>query len=328
MSETEDALRAVARALIGEPELTAAEVAADAGFDPDQLRRIWQALGFPPVPEAERVFTRADVAALRGVRSLVEEYGIAPEVLIQLTRVAGQSLSRIAEAQVSATADRLAALRLADGADARALEPLMQQTVGVTTNLEPSLAHVWRRHLLAALLRLAATPGETTRDARTLVVGFADLVDFTALSQQLDERDLAERVDRFEALAYEHILQHGGRVVKMIGDEVMFAVDGTGAAADTALALVEAYAGDPALPDVRIGLARGPVLSWEGDLFGPTVNLASRLVNLARPGTVLVSETVAAELEGRDGFVLRPLRPLRLKGIGRTRTFVLRRAGR
>jgi adenylate cyclase len=174
-------------------------------------------------------------------------------------------------------------------------------------------------------LRFAATTGDQAAATRTVVVGFADLVGFTAISQQLNEHELAAMVDRFEALAYEHIPERGGRVVKMIGDEVMFSVESAAAAAEMALALVEAFASDPALPDVRAGLALGPTLSWEGDLFGNTVNLASRLVNLARPGTVLISDELGYELEAQGIFELRHLRPLSLKGIGRVRAWVLRR---
>jgi adenylate cyclase len=133
-------------------------------------------------------------------------------------------------------------------------------------------------------------------------------------------------VDRFEALAYKHIPERGGRVVKMIGDEVMFAVDDGAFAADIAVALVEAYARDPALPGVRIGLATGPTLSWEGDLYGPTVNLASRAVNVARPNTVLVSDELGTQLKDDPRFDLRRLRAVRLQGIGRVQLWVLRRA--
>jgi adenylate cyclase len=156
-------------------------------------------------------------------------------------------------------------------------------------------------------------------------VGFADMVGFTAISQQVDEKELAAMVDRFEELAYEHIPQDGGRVIKMIGDEVMFAADSPSDAARIALELVRVYAGDDKLPDVRVGLAFGPVLSWQGDLFGPTVNLASRLVNIARPGTVLISEGMAITLEGDQEFATHLLRPLPLKGMGRVRFAVLRR---
>jgi adenylate cyclase len=167
-------------------------------------------------------------------------------------------------------------------------------------------------------------PSETAHD---LTVGFADLVGFTMLSQALDSNELAAMVDRFEAMAYEHVPLHGGRIIKMIGDEVMFACDDVATGAAIALALVEAHAADPELPDIRVGLASGPTLEWDGDIFGATVNLASRLVNVAHPGAVLVSETVATALDGAADVTLRPLRPIRLQGIGRVKSWVLRRAG-
>jgi adenylate cyclase len=313
----------LASELIGEPELTASDIAVEARVGNEELRRLWQALGFPPVPAGERIFTRSDVAMLQCVRALVERQGTEADVVIQLTRVTGQALARIAEAQIAASADRLAALPGAGVADDPPAEALVARVSVLASSLEPLLGHVWRRHLLAALLRFAATAEDHAGDAGTLAVGFVDLVGFTAFSQQLSQRELAAMVDRFEAVAYAHIPEHGGRVVKTIGDEVMFAVESAPAAAEIALAMVEAYAADATLPDVRVGLAKGPTLSWEGDLFGPTVNLASRLVNLARPRSVLLSAELADELEGR--FVLRHLRPLRLHGIGRVRVSVLRR---
>jgi adenylate cyclase len=146
------------------------------------------------------------------------------------------------------------------------------------------------------------------------------------MSQMLDPEELAVMVYRFEAIAYEHIPERGGRVVKMIGDEVMFAVDDGAFAADIAVALLEAYARDANLPDVRIGLASGPTLAWEGDLFGPTVNLASRLVDFARPNTVLISEGLGEQLQDDPRFELRHLRPVKLQGIGRVCPWTLRRA--
>ena len=322
-----DTWRALARSLIGDPELTSPEVAAQAGVELEHARRLWRALGFPPVPEDERVFTQSDVAMLRGVRGLLEDETAGLEVIYQLTRVTGQSLDRVAQAQVTASADRLEALHSADadGADEAGRDAAIGQVASVVLALGPFLDYVWRRHLLAALIRLSATDGSSAATGRTLAVGFADLVGFTAISQQLGEQELAAMVDRFEELAYEHIPERGGRVVKMIGDEVMFATEDAGAAAEIALALVDAYAGDRALPEVRVGLALGPTLSWEGDLFGPTVNLASRLVNIARPGTVLVSDALGERLQAQPALALLHLRPVRLKGIGRERAWVLRR---
>jgi adenylate cyclase len=307
-------LEPVVEGLFGPPEMTSAEVARASGVDLDLAGRLWQALGFPPVHGDVRFFTRADVTVLRVVSQLLERDGIEPAVVLQLTRVMGRSLALIADAQVSATG----ALWERRVAEASAVVP------EAIADLESVIGYVWRRHLLAALLRRSASPAAADRE---VAVGFADLVGFTALSQAMDARDLAAIVDRFEAIAYEQVPARGGRVVKMIGDEVMFAVDDRVAAADIGLGLVEAHARDEQLPDVRVGLAHGPTVAWEGDLYGPTVNLASRLVNVARPASVLVSDALGQALEPTGFFVLRHLRPVPLQGIGRVRSWVLRRPG-
>jgi len=318
-----DPREALAEGLLGTAAFTTLEVAREAGVEPGQARRLWRALGFPPVEDDERLFTRADVEILRAVHALIELESVNSDDLLQLTRVIGQSLARVADAQVTAAAERLERVRTEAASDEVAVGELLGRITALAPSLEQFLGYVWRRHLLAAVWRRAAQPSAADR---ILTIGFADLVGFTARSQALDPHELAAMVDRFEAIAYEHIPERGGRVVKMIGDEVMFAVDDGAFAADIAVALVEAHAREADLPDVRVGLARGPTLSWEGDLFGPTVNLASRLVNLARPRTVLVSDELGAQLRDDPRFDLRHLRPIKLKGIGRTRLWVLQRA--
>jgi adenylate cyclase len=314
--------RAPAEALLGPAEFTSVEVARAAGVELDDARRLWQALGFAPVPDDDRVFTRADVEVLRTARALIEQQNTDPAILVQLARVTGQSLARVADAQLTASAERLERARTAGAPADLAFAALAERIETLAPRLEQMLGYVWRRHLLAALLRLSAAPEAD----RAQTVGFADLVGFTAMSLALDPHELSTMVDRFEAIAYEQIPARGGRVVKMIGDAVMFAADDAAAAAEIALGLVEAHARDPDLPDARAGLASGPVLAWEGDLFGPTVNLASRLANLARPGTVLVAEELGEQLRHDPAFAVRHLRPVRLQGIGRVRSWVLRRA--
>lgn len=322
---------ALMRGLVGEPELTSTEVAEMAGVDLQQAGRLWLALGFPPVSGDERVFARSDVAMLAAVRRMLEAYRDDPDVLVQLTRVSGQALARVAEAQVQAASfDNQSFERLRqhpldlDEAGARAA---VEEITGSALALEPFLSYVWRRHLLASLVRVAATAAADPEAAHVTTVGFADMVGFTALSQTMDEHELAALVAGFEAHAFERIARGGGRVIKMIGDEVMFAVDDAASGAELALALHDAFAADEALPEVRIGIASGPTLSWEGDLFGPTVNLAGRLVGLARPDTVLVSESIAEAIGENPAFALRRMRPTRLKGIGRVRVWALRRVG-
>ena len=193
--------------------------------------------------------------------------------------------------------------------------------------LEPLLVYAWRRHLTAAISRMVAD-AEPAKDHTGVVrsVGFADLVSFTALVRRLSERQLAQVVQRFEALASDVVTAHGGRVVKTVGDEVLFVTLGTAPAGAIALDLVQAMGDDDFLPDVRVGMAFGPVVSRLGDVFGTTVNRASRLTAVARPGTVLVDDALAASLASLSGFEMTPLRRRTLRGIGPVTPWRLQRA--
>jgi adenylate cyclase len=198
----------------------------------------------------------------------------------------------------------------------------------IADDLEPLLIYAWRRHLSAAISRMV-TDAEPIPDQPGVVrsVGFADLVSFTRLVRRLSERDLARVVQRFEALASDIITAHGGRVIKTVGDEVLFVAIGAAPAAAIALDLVEAMALDDVLPDVRVGMASGRVISRLGDVFGTTVNLASRLTAVAKPRSVLVDSGLAASLASMSGFEMTPLRRRTLRGIGPVTPWALRRAG-
>ncbi|HEY8882541.1 MAG TPA: adenylate/guanylate cyclase domain-containing protein, partial [Dermatophilaceae bacterium] len=118
----------------------------------------------------------------------------------------------------------------------------------------------------------------------------------------------------------------GGRVIKTVGDEVLFVARGAAPAAAIALDLVEAMAEDDLLPDVRVGMASGHVVSRLGDVFGITVNRASRLTAVARPRTVLVDDAMATSLASTSGFEMTPLPRRTLRGIGPVTPWNLRRA--
>jgi adenylate cyclase len=133
-------------------------------------------------------------------------------------------------------------------------------------------------------------------------------------------------VQRFEALASSVVTAHGGRVIKTVGDEVLFVAIGAAPAAAIAIDLVEAMAEDDLLPDVRVGMASGRVVSRLGDVFGTTVNRASRLTAVARPRTVLVDDGIAGSLASTSGFEMWALRRRTLRGIGPVTPWVLRRA--
>jgi adenylate cyclase len=312
-------LLALTRTLIGEPEFTAAEVAARANVDVDLARRMWRAMGFPPVPDDERAFTHSDIAVLRIAYQLGEQGVTDPGLQLQITRVAGRAIARIAEAQVAAVAES----RLLSRSETPDMDAVLDIVPELVPMLESFLTYTWRRHLLAAAWRQAAAEN-ATEGGQHVAVGFADIVGFTAVSQHLTERELAAFVDRFESLVVDQVPGRSGRVIKMIGDAVMFTADDMTTAAEIAFGLVTPDS-DRSLPLLRAGVAFGPVLSWQGDLFGTTVNLASRLVGAAHPGTILVSELAAAQLQN-DGLTLKPIRGVKMKGIEREKVFVLRRA--
>jgi adenylate cyclase len=117
-------------------------------------------------------------------------------------------------------------------------------------------------------------------------------------------------VDQFEGSAYDIVTSHGGRVVKLIGDEVMFVVLEPQEACEIALALVDRFAEGGAKVTPRGGLAVGEILTRGGDYYGPVVNLASRIAELAVPNEILVSEEVRARVE-------RTPTPLKFDAAGR-----------
>ncbi len=191
--------------------------------------------------------------------------------------------------------------------------------------LEESLVYVWRRHLLAALGRRLQTDNNATDRA----VGFADLSGFTKLSQRVSVDRLAEVVDAFENTAFDAVSAHGGRAVKLIGDEVMFVADELGTAVDIGLDIAERLRGIDKMPSLHCGIACGPTVVVGGDVFGPAANLAARLTTVARAGTIVIPRAATAQLAGRDDIeVVAVRRRFDLKGIGDTRVVAVRKKPR
>jgi adenylate cyclase len=175
-------------------------------------------------------------------------------------------------------------------------------------------------------MALAATADDASAPARPVcVVGFADLVAFTQMSRELDELELAKVVERFEEITSDVVAASGGRLVKTLGDEVLFSAESPELGAEISLAIAEAIKKSPDVPDVRVGVSYGPVLPLMGDVFGTTVNLAARLTAIARPGSVVADAALAAELAESTGYeAIRILRrPAR--GLGVVQPYVLRR---
>jgi adenylate cyclase len=319
---------------------TRAELSERTGLSVELAERFWRALGFADVGPDDREFTDLDVEAILIFQAMVRMGVAEADSAVQFARVIGSSMARIADAEVSpviAPGHAMIGARAAPGASVFEAERFLRMADTTLPAMARVLEFAWRRHVQAATRRamLQRTRGDGSALPR-LAVGFADMVGFTVLSQQLSEEELGAVVSRFEAVAHDTVTGGGGRIVKMIGDEAMFVAESVADAARIGLGLAEAYADDELLSDVRVGLSVGPVLIQDGDYFGPVVNLASRMVNIAEPGSVLVSEefhdVLARELHPSAAptdqeFTFVALRPRVLKDFGRVQLWALYRPG-
>ncbi|MFD0921453.1 adenylate/guanylate cyclase domain-containing protein [Saccharopolyspora rosea] len=305
----------------GPPRYTKAQVAEAAGVEVARTERLWQAMGFAHVGDDEAVFTDADVAALRALVQLVSAEVIPPELETAVARSLAQTMSRLAEWQVgifrSILGEQFAKDLVTTAQFADAILPVMERMQG----------YVWRRHLAATASRELTEREETSADERVQVIGFADIVGYTRLIRDFTELQLARLIDGFEELATGVVAENHGRVVKTVGDEVLFVTDTAADAAEIALTLNEEIARAEELPPLRIGLARGSVLARFGDVYGSTVNIASRLTSVARPASVLVDREMAAALRGRPDYRLISVGPTKVQGFRGLRAWALRRGG-
>jgi adenylate cyclase len=324
-----DELLAIDAVVLPKPgKFTIEELAAKVGTEVEVVRLFWRALGFVDAVEGERSFTKRDVAILRSLVGLTERGLVDPELSLGLARVVGVSMAHVATAIVDATELRSEERRevAADG-DVSAVALYDSTAFAVRAGeLLPFMSDVidysFRRHLRAAARRRVTLASSV--DGSAQVIGFADLVRFTELSLQLEDHELAELVGRFDQLVNRVVVRHGGRIVKMIGDAAMFAVTTPVEAALVALELSDAAANDHRLTGLRVGMASGPVLARDGDLYGPVVNLASRLGTFGRAGAVNVDRSVRDGLAGDRRFALRSLGDRHMRHIGDVRVYRLR----
>jgi adenylate cyclase len=326
------------KAFLGEAaHLTRADVEQTAnGFSPDRIRRLWRALGFvDPEPDEVR-FTASDVAAVRLAQRLAEDELIGGGVTESVARVVGQSMSRLAEAQTQIVSEQLASdpelAALAENQPDEMVRLLSERFAHLLPELEWLIAFAWRRHMLAAVQRAVAGAAREL-SSHTAAIGFCDIVGYTAAVRDMTTDDLSDLVATFEEVASDIVVSHDGRVVKTLGDEVMFMLTDPMAMAETGLELAEAFGGKGTnVPPVRVGLAYGPIVAHGGDIFGSVVNLASRCTGIARPGTVVCDRELAQCLEERlaegqsPAFSVSRLRTFRVRGYAHLTPYVIRRA--
>lgn len=297
--------------------LSPVQVAEESGISLEVARQRWRSLGFTAVPDDDVAFSQADVDALEATQELVDRGLIDSASEAALVRTLGRSFARLAEWQL----DLLGRAIDLDEMSVEEMADTMSEVVPMIENLQN---YVWRRHVLAVASRQLLAP-TTSGDEAVQAVGFADIVNYTRQSRSLRQEELERLVDQFEANALAIITDHGGRIIKTIGDEVLFVTDDAAEGARIGLELSEGHVRDEEFPELRVGMAYGPVLARLGDVYGPVVNLASRLTSLTRPGRVLIDREMAEALGDTEEFRLRRIRRTSVKGYRHLEPWSLRR---
>ncbi|MEQ8439255.1 MAG: adenylate cyclase regulatory domain-containing protein [Ilumatobacter fluminis] len=265
------------------------------GLDPEAYDAYVTALGYEPIqgaPDGEVGITEAEIDLLASMEVLTGLF--ERDEALSLVRVIGSALARIAEATISLFLADVESAHVRQGGSEFELAQTVYEAVQLIEDLGARLDPALRRHMLQAAERTRATTIDAVeRFQYRYAVGFVDLVGFTTISRDMSAEDLSAFVGRFERTAHEVVSGAGARVVKLIGDEVMFVDPDPNAAVDAGRALIDTFSsmGDGVLP--RGGMAYGSVVLRGGDYYGSVVNIASRLADAAVPGELLVTTGIA-----------------------------------
>jgi adenylate cyclase len=312
----EAASRGLLTALAGDLELergpryTLAEIVERTGLSPDVVREMNLAVGLPVLGE-EHVFTDVHLHMYGFFKGGSALFGEGP--VLRFMRIVGSSLARLAEAAVSLFYVNVEGPMRRRGTTERAIAEAGLRAIESIEALQFMVHGLFRTHMESTIHRFRNLQLGRLVDTAHMTVGFVDLVGFTPLASRLPPSELAALVERFEVTAHDVVTSRGGRVVKLIGDEVMFVTVEATAGCDAALALIERFAGDPTVTP-RGALATGDLVLRGGDYYGPIVNLASRLAELAVPAELLVTTDLAAEARS-PAFRFEPAGKRMLKGF-------------
>jgi adenylate cyclase len=278
--------------ITGDEVISTAELAEASGLSIELVAEVRRASGIEPVDPSEPAYERADLEAFSLLRDSEALFGW--DKTIAFVRVVGSSINRVADAADAMYHSSIEAPLVASGAGDDEVARRQAEARVLADQLTNVTRLMLRQHLDQSIdRRRRAQPGDGSDTTFALAVGFFDLVGFTSRSASMDAAQLAGLVSRFETIAQDTITNLRGRMVKFIGDEVMFAAVDPADGCLIASALLEQFSDDPGLTP-RGGLAYGPVLSTGGDFFGSTVNIAARLGDQAVPREVLMTEAAAA----------------------------------
>ncbi|HEX2088831.1 MAG TPA: adenylate cyclase regulatory domain-containing protein [Actinomycetota bacterium] len=301
---------------------TGRDIANETGLSLDFLAALRQAQGFARPPPDEPM--REDEISLLPVLQRALEASVADEAdVIRILRVYSDALRRIAEAETHLFHSNVELRALQSGMSERQLTdlaatlsaefiPLIDQTI--LTLYRRQRERAWIEDLVGHIERAVEEAGYRRPLGRPPAMCFLDMAGYTRLTEEMGDRAAADLAAKLVGFVEHESLERGGQPVKWLGDGVMFYFKDPAAAVDAALEMV-ATSPQVGLPPSHAGVAAGPVIFQDGDYFGRTVNMASRIAARADPGQVLVSEEVVEAVERGDGIRFEEFGPVELKGL-------------
>jgi adenylate cyclase len=309
------------------PMVPVTVIAERSGLEVPRVLRALLAAGIPADPDT---LVPADVIRLMSAFEAGSAL-MGDEAILAFTRVLGAAAMNIAHAAIALFFAELGPGTVREGPDELARARISEAATTTFTAVPDVLARVvmdqferaQRRAQAARSWREAQADSVSDLDGPTEIVaiGFVDLVGSTAWAQTLGLREQNLALTRFESAAWSSAVLAGGRVVKMIGDEVFFAAPDAETACRIGSEVCRAAGDDAVLPPARGVVGIGPVTPREGDYFGPLVNLVSRIVKTGGPGELVVTEPVARALD-RGRWSVLELSPVTLRDVaGPVRVF-------
>lgn len=299
---------------------TFASLAERTGVPLDLLMVIREATG-SAVPEPND-FVREDELQIVPFLELQIRNGFRPASVERLLRVTGESLRRIAaqeadwwftEVMQPAMARGMTMSEAANNADAYNEEMSNGAEQALLATWHANQSYAWTNNIISGLERTLADEGLYTKLERPPAMCFLDITGYTRLTQERGDEAAAELAGRLSRLVQKTSVRYAGKPVKWLGDGVMFYFSEPGPGVVAALDMIDDVT-DAGLPPAHVGLHAGPVLFQEGDYFGQTVNVASRIADYARPGEVLVSRAVVDASKGAQA-TFTDIGPVELKGV-------------
>jgi adenylate cyclase len=301
------------------PRHTIEELAEETGLNESLLERIWQSIGFPRSGLDE--LTAEDLQAVRYIASVIDS-GFPLVAFLQLVRVYGQAMSRIADAEVRLFHLYVHEPLMRDGVPglemAEEMENLARDLLPLASPVMDYLHQRFLQHFveqdMVGHMEVELEEKEGLGRVR-VAIAFADLAGYTRFTEEAGEEEAFSLVERFID-AVTDTLPDDARVVKTIGDEVMLVGSDVQALTDWAVGFQRLYRDRPT---PRIGVHYGVVLYRDGDYFGREVNLAARVVARARGGEVIVTDSVMEAIKTSDWLRFENIGDVKLKGFDQPR---------